>query len=372
MVMGSYLLINGLSTQPLALLKRQIRQKALSLTQLFAALLAGGIAVSMAWFSTGYWALVAQTIVAALVTLGLSLWWTGFRPGKPSISTHSMAMLKFGGFIGACNIITFFQISLDSILIGHYCSAEDLGFYSRAYYLRTLPAMYISMAMTDVMIPAFSALAGDKERMAAAYRKSLCLMAFLGCLIGILLGVTAKESVYLIYGSKWDQVVPILIILSFPAAILPIYQTMGWLFIASGKSREMFILTLFLTPIVVLAFCIGIQWGTWGVAMASACLFTVPFPLISLYYAHRAAEFEFNKTLRPLLPILACSFIAAVAGFFTGWAGESIGIYWLVLMFLKIFVCSLTYLVMAFWLVRPLPVPLLERFYQSRFLQDTR
>ncbi len=285
MIMGAGLLCQGLSTQPGALLKRRLQQKEYAFSQTVSNVSANVVCIILAVFGLGYWALVGQAIALPLFLLFLTLWYSAYRPGLPKISPGAFALLRFGGYVGAFNLISFFQIYLDSILIGRFCGADELGYYSRAMFLRTLPAMYASVVITDVMVSALSALAHDKDRFAAAYRRALRLIAFVGCLLGVLLGITASESVHLIYGSAWAPVVPILIVLSFPAAVLPVYQTMSWLFIAMGKSRQLFFLTLVLTPIVATAYCIAIKWGAVGIATAAACLFTVPFPLITLYCA---------------------------------------------------------------------------------------
>jgi PST family polysaccharide transporter len=260
-VLGASLLLNGLSVQPLALLKRQMRQKVFSLVQTIAAVVAAGVAIAMAAADFGYWALVAQPLTFALVLLILSLQQSGYRPGVPRLSQGMHSLVRFGGYVAACNIVTFFQLYLDNIVIGRYCGAEELGYYSRAYFLRALPAMYAAIAMTDMMVPALVALRADRQRLGAAYRKALRTIAFVGCPLGVLLGVGAPEIVRLIYGPAWGPVAPLLAWLALPAIALPIYHTMSWLFLAAGKARPMFIQSVLVTPVVVLGFFLGVRWG---------------------------------------------------------------------------------------------------------------
>jgi PST family polysaccharide transporter len=368
MVMGAGLLCQGLYTQPGALLKRRLQQKEYAFSQAASNVAANVVCIVMAVLGLGYWALVGQALALPLFLLMLTLWYSAYRPGWPKISPGTLSMLRFGGYVGAFNLINFFQIYLDSILIGRFCGADELGYYSRAMFLRTLPAMYASVVVTDVMVSALSALAHDKDRMAAAYRKALRLIAFVGCLLGVLLGITASESVRLIYGPAWAPVVPILVVLSFPATVLPVYQTMSWLFIAVGKSRQMFFLTLGLTPIVAAAYCIGIRWGGVGIAAAAACLFTVPFPLIALYCAHRAAGIKLRDTLIPLLPILGCGALAALAGLGAGQLCHQANAHWLVTFAVKLFAGGVTYFLAALAWVKPMPIPVME--YAASFFRQ--
>ena len=360
-VLGSSLLLSGLTIQPLALLKRQMRQKAFSTVQTIAAAAAAVIAVVLAVAGAGYWALVAQPLALALVLLILSLQQSGYRPAVPQFSRGVLPLLTFGGYVGICNIVTYFQLNLDNILIGRCCGAEELGYYSRAYFLRTLPAMYAAMVLTDVMVPALTALRADRERFGAAYRKAIRLTTFVGCPLGAFLGVTAPETVRLIYGPAWGPVAPLLMWLALPAAVLPLYTSMGWLFLATGKAREMFLQTLVITPVVSLAFFAAVRWGAEGVAIAGAALFTIPLPLLSLYLGHRVANIGFTPTMKSVLPMFLACCLSALAGVGAGRAATCSGVSWGGVFAVKALVMISVYFLGTALFVRPLPVPWLEK-----------
>lgn len=361
-VLGASLLINGLAIQPTALLKRQMRQREFALSQTAALLIAGLLVVFLALAGAGYWALVAQNIVSALVLLAMSLYWSGYRPRFPKVSAHAWSLLKFGGFVGACNIVTYFQANLDSVLVGRYCGAEELGFYSRAYYLRTLPAMYAAMTLTDVMVPALAAIRNDRQRLQEVFIKAFRLIAFVGCPIAACLGVTADESVRLIYGPHWAPVVPLLIWLSLPAFVLPLVQTMGWLFIVTGKVRQMFCLSVSCVVFITIAYCVAIGWGAEGVAIANAAIYTVPAFLITMYWGHAASGLSMRRTMNTLLPVFLACLVSAAGSLAAGHVLASYGCFWLIVFAVKLMVLGILYLLVAATLMRPMPVSWLERY----------
>ena len=259
--MGVNLLLSSLGVQPLALLKRRMLQREFSLLQTISAAAGAVVGIVAALRGMGYWSLVVHVTTTHLLTFLLSMWHSGFVPGKPALSLKMMPLLKFGGCVGVCNIVTYFQLTVDNILIGRFCGEVELGYYSRAYFLRTLPAMYGAIALTDIMVPALAALRRDRERLAAGYRQALRMVAFVGCPLGVLLGLNAAELVRIIYGPAWARVTPMLVWLSFPATVLPLSHTMLWLFLATGHSREMLLQTLVVTPIVVVVFYFAVGWG---------------------------------------------------------------------------------------------------------------
>ena len=359
-VLGASLLLSGLTTQPLALLKRQMRQKAFSAVQTVAAVVAAVVAVALAVAGAGYWALVAQPLAMALVVLILSLQQSGYRPAIPQFSRGMLPLLTFGGYVGICNILVYFQLNLDNILIGRCCGAEELGYYSRAYFLRTLPTLYAAMVLTDVMVPALTALRNDRERLGAAYRKAIRLTTFVGCPLGAFLGVTAPETVRLIYGPAWGPVAPLLVWLSLPAAVLPLAYSNGWLFLAAGKAREMLLRSMIVVPVVAVGYLVAVRWGAEGIAMAGAALFTVPLPLFTLYLAHQAADIRLRQTLSAVLPIFLAGSLSALAGLAAGMAATAFAVPWAGVLVVKTLAMVLVYLLTAVFVVRPLPLARLE------------
>ncbi|MCC6126726.1 MAG: lipopolysaccharide biosynthesis protein [Pirellulales bacterium] len=371
---GAALFLNGMTIQPVALLKRRLRQKEYSTSQTVSMTLGGVVGIVMALGGWGYWALVGQALAAAFLLLCFTFYFSGCRPGLPRFGGEIHGLLRFGGYIGLCNIVAFFQIYLDFILIGRFCGAVELGYYSRAYFLRTLPALYASMALTDVMIAALAALAHDRPRFAAAYHKALGLVAFVGCFAGTLLGVTAAETVRIVFGAKWTAVVPLVVWLSFPAVALPIYQTSGWLFIASGKAREQFWITVALTPVVAICYVIGVlAGGSLGVAIAAACALTIPIPAVLLYCAHRAAGVDYGKTLKIIFPIFACCLAALAAALAAEYACRSLAWHWLAVFAIKLLAGSAAYFLTASFIAKPILHALLARFLHRKMtpLEET-
>ena len=324
-VMGMSLLLGGLSAQPVALLKRRIRQKAFSAIQTVASFAGAMVGIGMAVGGMGYWALVGQSLATPLLLLVLAIHQTAFFPGRPALSSGILPLLKFGGLVGICNLVTYFQCSLDTILIGYYGGAAEVGFYSRAYFLRSIPAVYAAITLTDIMVPAFAALRADAERLGAAYRKTVQAVAFVGCPIGVFLGVAAPEIVRIVYGKGWEPVVPILYWLAIPGIVLPVYTTMGWLYLAAGKPREMLIQAVVATALAGIAFFLGCAVGTAWRGLRCRALFTIPLPWASLYLAHRAARIEFIPTLKAIRPIFLACLVAAAGSCAVGQIASSLG-----------------------------------------------
>src|SRR5690606_22567536 len=140
----------------------------------------------------GYWALVASSILVQTLRLVLITAVSRYTPGRPGKLTDSSSLIKFGGFLTLSSIVTFASTNVDILLVGRWWGVEDLGLYSRAVFLMTLPASMIWNSLGGVLLPALSGLAHDPPRMEHAYRKVVNAAAFVGFPVAIGLALTSS------------------------------------------------------------------------------------------------------------------------------------------------------------------------------------
>ena len=96
----------------------------------------------------------------------LSLPLSGYWPGPPHGLQEALGLIKLGGYLTATGVAIYFARNLDNVLIGWSCGAEELAYYSRAYFLMLLPSMVATSALTGVMVPCLSALRLEPGRKA--------------------------------------------------------------------------------------------------------------------------------------------------------------------------------------------------------------
>lgn len=305
-IMGASFLLAGVGVQPLAVMTRQMRFKEITVIDL-ASLTSGLVAgIYLAFWGYGYWALVLQALVYQSTKSILLLYRSQFLFQLPTRGVGTLALISFGGLFAVNGLMIYIARSLDSVLIARWWGAEDLGYYSRAYFLMLLPSTIAAGALTSLMVPSLSALKHDRDRFGSAYRRSVTLVAFVACPMSVGLALTAADTVTLIYGERWLPVVPILIWLSLAGVTQPIYNTNGWLFTAVGRPKPYLWLTIVNAIILAIAFVISVRFGvtalagTYGVVMG--LLITWP----ALWWAHRVAQINFRETVNSLLPVLYC------------------------------------------------------------------
>jgi polysaccharide transporter, PST family len=307
--------IAAATAQHNALLARAMRWRALqtiSLGSQFAGLMVG---IGMAWvFEAGHWALVGQAVTIALSALILS--WTNckWRPSWIRDWRNARAEIGFGLNVSGFNFLNYFHRQFDNVLIGWRWGPLEIGYYSRAYSLLTLPITLVNNAMSQVAVPILSKLKETPHEWNRAFLQMSTVTAFASAGLCVLLLVGADPLIRVLLGEKWTPVIDIFRFLSLSSIIATGANACGWIFMSLGKSKELLRWSLFASPLYVLSFVIGLPWKGSGVALAYAIATAI---LSALYYVYALRQTTLRKrtVLAWLGPVYCVALLAIVAGF---------------------------------------------------------
>lgn len=311
------LFLSAVGVQPNALMRRQMKLKELNLCAFCSLAISVVVTIELARMGFGYWALVVQLVLQQTITTVLSFPMSGYRPKFPLHLLNIGTLLTFGGYSAAYGIVNYCARNLDNVLVGKFWGADALGYYSRAYFLMTLPGMLVLGMFSGVLIPAMASLRKEPVRMQSAYLRAIRLITVLGCSLAVGLAVTASELVDVVYGPKWRAIVPILLWLSLASILQPIQNTAQWLYIVAERGPGMLLMGLVVAGSATLAFTIGIHSGPVGVARAYAVSNTlIAYPILLM--GHRAAGLDIKKTIAESAPLLVSALIMGAAVWLIG------------------------------------------------------
>jgi PST family polysaccharide transporter len=282
-----------------AILQRQMKLATIGVIQIGSTAISTGIAIILAVEGYGYWALVWREVLRGLL-MALGTWiccpWMPSLPKKHIKIDH---MLRFGRHIAGFNIIAFFAVSLDQILIGKFYGPAQLGIYRQAYSLVFFPVTQLVYPVNRATEPALSFLQDDAERYRKYYRKMLTTLNFVIMPLTLFLAIYAHDVVLLILGEKWIEATDIFRILAIAAFIRPASDSTNSLLITCGHTKRYFNLGLVGAFIVMLSFIIGVLWGALGVAygyFAATYILLVP----RLYYSFKGTPVNLRTFFRAI------------------------------------------------------------------------
>ena len=279
-------LFDGLAAQHRALLQRRMRFLALASVQVTSQVVSKAVAITMALFGLGYWALIAMPI-AVSVCRAFMVWpLTGWFPGLPRKAKGIRSMISFGLNLTCTQLISFFSTQLDNILIGRFCGAFSLGLYSRAYNLVSMPTRLINWPMTSVLIPSLSILQDRPEHYRRFLRRALEKITFFAQPLAILMLVAAEELILTLLGNQWTEAVPIFRLLGIWGFLLVTQSGSFWVLISLDQTNRLVRWQGIMSSVHCLSIVLGLHWGALGVATAIS-ISSVMLKLPELLYCYR-------------------------------------------------------------------------------------
>lgn len=261
-------LINAVSSVSFSLSSRALRFRLIAQIEAIAAVVNGVIAMTLAYRGFGVWSIawagIAQSVTRAVLLLARAHW----RPGLACDRAALGDLIGFGAGLSLNRLINYAAANVDYFVIGRRLGAADLGYYTRAYTLMTLPLTQLSRVMMQVLFPAFSRIQDDNRRLIAGYSKvvmatSLASFPFLAGLF-----LVAAPFVHVVYGATWMPTVLPLQIMCVAGMMKSVSTFIGSVVNAKGQIgsevRRQFVYLLLL----VVGTYIGSSYGTAGVAVA--------------------------------------------------------------------------------------------------------
>jgi O-antigen/teichoic acid export membrane protein len=260
--------IASLGATHAALLHRQMDFRTIGIRVSASTVVGSVVGVALAASGAGAWSLIAQHLCIGVVSTAL-LWLS--IPWRPRLaySRRSLSDLgSFGGKLFGVRLLDYARLNGDKLLVGRVLGSVALGTYTVAFNVVLMPLARMLGAAMDTVLPAFSRLQDDRERMASAWLRvnRLASAVFVPALVG--LAVVAPDFVTVLLGDRWSDVSSLLQILAV-GVIAQAVSALG-IQVLTALDRTSALLRFSLVETVVLlgAIVLGLRWGVVGVAAA--------------------------------------------------------------------------------------------------------
>jgi O-antigen/teichoic acid export membrane protein len=259
-------LFAGLAVQHQALLRRQLRFRALVAIDLGSRAVGIAVAIFAAVRGAGVWALVLMATVTALAN-AIGVWMAcDWRPGRPRRRCGVGGMLAFGGNLTVSHVVNNGARNLDNVLIGSVWGASLLGAYSKAYQLLLLPFQQFVSPVTAVALPVLSRLQNEPARFRRYFRGGMMVITALGMPVVAFAFVNARALTLVVLGDQWTAAAPIFMALA-PAAFVETFSAAnGWAIVPMGRTDRYLRCVIGSAAVIMAAIAIGLPWGPIGVA----------------------------------------------------------------------------------------------------------
>ena len=198
------MLIHSLTNVPESVLQREFSVKRRLIVGPAIVTSYAVVAVSLAALGWGVWSMVAG-MYASYIAWVVSLWMlTSWRPGRGHASFAMWRELARFGFPLVLAITGFrVRTAVESLVVGRVLSTSALGFFRYGRRIAQIPQIGIIEVGATSLFPAFSRIAGNRERFAAAYLRALHWSMVGGAAVMGLMIAAGEPAVVVLLGERW-------------------------------------------------------------------------------------------------------------------------------------------------------------------------
>lgn len=311
-IMGLNLIINSIGVIQQAVLTQQINFKRQTIIRFFAVIISGAIAIAMAIYGWGVWALVAKLVINELLSTILlwlaSPWKMSFRFSWASF--HKL--FGFGSRLLAESLIDKFFRHIVQVLIGKFFSAASLGFYTQANNFCNMAANNFQQTIQKVTYPVLAKLKDDIPKLKEGYRQIIMLSSFVIVPVMILMGVLAEPLLVAMVGEKWRPSVPFLQLLCMAGITYHFSSINLNVLLVLGRVDLGLKLEVVKKVVTGIAIVIGIQFGIFGLVISQVVAFYLAV-LINSYYTNIFLSYPLTQQLKDVSPTLLFGGITGAA-----------------------------------------------------------
>ncbi len=275
-VLATLYLVTPWSFVPSTRLTAELRYKTQIVPNLVGQLTYAGVAIGLAFFHWGVWALVVGTILGQAATvLGFMLvapWRFHFSLRWPV----ARSLLGYSSYLLAVAVLAFLMANIDDFAVGYYWQAGQLGVYAVACGLGYIPMTLISAPAGSALFPSFAKIQNDLVALRQGYLESFAYAVAIIAPAGIGLAITAPEVVRIALGDKWLGAILPLFVLAFYGLARALMDFSGSLFSAVGRPGIVAKLNLI---VVLVSGALILPFTYYGGIVGAAVAMTIPVVL---------------------------------------------------------------------------------------------
>lgn len=324
-LMSLLFLVNWPKEICVKMLQRELDWKRFRLIYLAGIVLSSLLAVALALRGAGVYALLLPSLVAPLPFFHELFLRRRWRPARGFELRRLAPALRFGAARLGSELAGSGRLLLESAVFAASAGFGGLGVYGRALGLAAIACQKLSNATVAAVYPAITRLDPASARYRRAGALLLRLTAWFVLPAAIAFSLLGREAVLLIYGERWEAVIPILPWAMAAGAAGAVLHAAYMLQLGSQQERSCLVADLMLLAGTALSLVwllpAGVAIYLQGVLATQAC--ALAFVLLRLYRTRAidGAAIVHSIGCAALAAAAAGALTAGAAGGWQAWRG---------------------------------------------------
>ncbi len=213
--------------------------------------------------------------------------------------------LKISIFQVGSQVTNYFNQNLDILIVGKFFGSDVLGGYSLAKQLVFRPGKMINPVLTRVGAPVLAKFQGSIQLLRKNYLKLINLIVAINVPIYLGIFILAPLLVSILYGENYVEIAGLVRILSMYMLVRSLFNPVGSLVVATGRTDLEFYWNLFTFAFIPIAIIIGSQFSIEGVALGMLFAMILLFVPFWWFLINRMIAIDFATYLSWVIPKLS-------------------------------------------------------------------
>jgi teichuronic acid exporter len=314
-ILGLNIVFIALSIVPRTKFQIEIDFKSLARVNVLSFLLSSLLAIILAYYNFGFWALVAQitsnSFFIFIFFLMTPKWSLSLKFSKESFKN----LFNYGYKLLISGIYANVLREVYNIIIGKYFSASVLGFYVQAKRFSDSSSGTISSIIKIVSFPVLAEFQSDPIRMKSVMRRMLKTASFIVFPVMGVFVLLADPIISILFTVEWKPTIVILQWLCLARVLYPIHAINMNILKALGRSDLFLKVDLFKLPFFLIVLFITIPYGIKVMVMGQV-VFSLIEMVINSYIPGLKLKYGFIAQVKDMFLPFLISVISSTATYF--------------------------------------------------------
>lgn len=274
----------------MALLRRELRFKALLWANVIATATGLAVTVSGALLGWGALSMAAGSVIGNIV-LGACAWWLRRADGWVWPSFRSWReVLSYGGQTTVTNTVWAIAGHANDLIVGRLLNLGAVAMISRAQGLMNMYHRDLMGSVRNVALPGFASSLRSGVDVAAAEMRAVSIITVIGWSFYAFVSVFALDITRLMFGPQWDAAAPLVPLFCLAGAIADLNSLTPQRLIACGHLAVVTRLELIIQPLRIVSILVVLLiWPSMLAVASMAVGNAVVGVLIYRHAVHRLA-----------------------------------------------------------------------------------
>lgn len=287
MLMSITLLFHNVTSVNISIMHRRLQFLKVGAINLVSLLITSIIAIFLAYYGFGYYAILTKALLTSVITFVLTFWGAKTRYKFQLDKETFKSIFGFSGWLMASVFFRNLAQQMDRLLMSRLLSVNALGAYNRPKEFINHISSKLNSIFDTALFPVLSGIQDDLTKVRSAYLRSFYYMNIFAIVLSTAFIFNSELIIRIFLGEKWlsvlttMQILSCVLVFNIDARLADCYlRSMGW-------TKQQFYFRILEVALKISGLIICVQWGINGVALAVVIVNAITIWIKNIYVSKR-------------------------------------------------------------------------------------